>query len=74
MTVWEHWLRAFERELDFLRESLEDRRRGLCAALQLYECTTIEAIPRMALALRTQAAIADVDDALHRVSESTFAT
>ena len=55
-----------------LRDALEHRRRGLTAALRLYEDAEIETAPRLALVRRTRLAMADIERALARVHEATY--
>jgi RNA polymerase-binding transcription factor DksA len=55
-----------------LRDALQHRRRGLTAALRLYEDAAIETAPRLALVRRTRLAMADIESGLGRVHEPTY--
>jgi RNA polymerase-binding transcription factor DksA len=59
-------------ERNALRDALEHRRRGLTAAMRLYEDAAIETAPRLALVRRTRLAMADIDRGLARVHEAAY--
>jgi len=59
---------------DILRDTLSRRGQELRSALRLYEEAPISTASRMALALRTRAAVADIEQALARLQDVGYGT
>jgi RNA polymerase-binding transcription factor DksA len=73
MTVSEMtWPGLTVHEQSSLRDALAHRRKSLHAALGLYEDAAIPTPPRMALARRSRAAIADIDLAFDRMEDPKY--